>query len=136
VKKFVFAGLFLFLWAALALGQMIYVASAPTKFAWDDPNVPAASQYEITLIRDVTKESFKFLTTTPTISISSQQTDTSGKKLKSGVYEVRVKCIVGGQPSVDCSSLDAKCSQLKTGTAGTWKVFYKPAAPLGPIIVQ
>jgi hypothetical protein len=136
VKKFVFAGLFLILWATLAFAQTVYVASAPTKFAWDDPNVPAATQYEITLIRDVTKESFKFLSATPMISISSQQTDATGKKLKSGVYEVRVKCIVSGVASADCSSLDAKCSQLKTGAAGQWKVSYKPAAPLGPIIVQ
>lgn len=133
--KRILLGLFVLVaWAGISFGQAFttYVASSPTTFAWDDPNTPKATSYQITFIRNVTGEKFIFNSTTSQVSIASEAVDAGGKKLKSGVYEVQVICINSQGTSAACSSLDSKCSRLKDGTAGAWKAFYKPGAPGAP----
>jgi hypothetical protein len=134
MRRFLIGLVFFLALTGFAWGQSFttYVASSPTIFAWDDPNTPKATSYQVTFIRNVTGEKFIFNSGTSQISVASEAVDAGGKKLKSGVYEVQVVCINSQGTSTACSSLDAKCAKLKDGTAGSWKAFYKPQAPGAP----
>jgi hypothetical protein len=134
MKRGLLTLLILIAWAGISFGQAFttYVAGSPTTFAWDDPDTPKATVYRVTFIRNVTGEKFIFNSDTSQISIVSEALDAGGKKLKSGVYEVQVVCITPQGTSTPCSSLDLGCSKVKDGTAGAWKIFYKPEAPGAP----
>jgi hypothetical protein len=114
-----------------AFAQTVYVGKTTTTVGWDEVNNPAPVSYEITLIRDVTGERFLFRVNTRQILISPNALDASGKRLKSGVYEIRVHGLMAsGAATPDCSSLDSGCAKLQNLSPGTWKVNYKPA-PIG-----
>jgi hypothetical protein len=108
-----------------------YTINGNVTLAWEDINPPPAISYEVAFIRQnavgqPTGETYTYATTSKTISV---------KPPKSGTYEVQVKCVNGSQKSSACSSLDPSCAQLKDGTQGSWKVYWKPSGPGGPMVI-
>jgi len=135
VKRFFLAGLFLFLWVTIALGQVIYTANPNFVITWTDYWVPKSQAYEITLVREVTGERFIFNCSCEKlcIEIHPRARDINGKDLKSGIYEVQVVSISQeGWRSPMFSSLGLTARLQDSNQLGSWKVFYKPEAPGAP----
>jgi hypothetical protein len=105
----------------------VYTVQQSVKVAWDDPNVPAASSYVVTLVRQGTGEVFHYGTSQRQITIVPP---------KSGKYEVRVRCLRDQDESGYCSSLDPSCSKLTNGSPGDWIIYKKPASAGGLLILQ
>ena len=105
---------------------IVYTVNGNVTFGWDDTNSPRADSYEVCLIRDVTGEIFTYSTTNSTMAV---------RPPKSGKYEVTVRAVRGNEKSAACSSLDPQCAQLKDGTHGDWKAYWKPAGPGGPMVI-
>jgi hypothetical protein len=126
-----------FFFPKIAFAQTVYVGKATSTIGWDEVNNPPPVSYEITLIRDVTGERFLFRSNTKQILIAPNGLDATGKRLKSGVYEIRVHGIMAsGAATPDCSSLNSGCAKLQNLTPGTWKVNYKPAPTGGKPTVK
>lgn len=144
-------GLFILLILALAEAadaQVIYVATNSVGVAWDavttdtNGNQVIAHHYEVRLIRDLTFDEYNYGTADTLISIP---------RPRSGVYEVKVRAVKQAQdgsmaPGAWCSSINASCALLTADAKarppvlvegpGDWKVYFKVAAPIGPVIIN
>ena len=108
----------------------VYTVQQTFTVAWDDPNVPMADSYVVTLVRQGTGETFNYGTSARQLTILVP---------KSGKYEVKVKAVrnTSNPPeSIACSSLDPTCAMLKTGIKGDWVAYRKPAPAGGLLIMQ
>jgi hypothetical protein len=105
----------------------VYTVQQNVTVAWDDPNVPAANSYVVTLVRQGTGETFNYGTTQRQLTVTIP---------KSGKYEVKIKAIRDQKESGYCSSLDPACAKLKNGSPGDWVLYRKPAPAGGLLILQ
>jgi len=122
---------FLIFFSTSVYGQTEYYETVSVALTWDavttctDESPCTPDHYEIQIVRD-SGEKTVYQASGTTLTVS---------KGKSGKFTVWIKAVMAdGTASAYCMSTDSSCSKLKDGTAGGWKVLFRPSAPIGPII--